>query len=116
MCGRAVAGQIDLGLRVVRRDLPREDRQDREEEEKEGADHRLPVAENRIEKVGADGRARLRLGGLEAGRPLDGRRDGRDAHRTSLARGSSTAVAASATRIAKSTATTMSRKSACISA
>ena len=116
---RTERGLEDLRRRIVRRDLTGEDGEDEKGEEDDGAGERLPVARDRAPDVAGapvpdlgDGRRRAARGRRE----LVGRPEGGGAHRTSRVRGSRSAVAASAARIAVRTATTIIMKSPCIRA
>src|SRR5207248_9764899 len=116
---RAERRLIDLRRRVVGRDLAREDREHHEDEQQEYAHHRLTVAADRAPDVPQAALLGLRD---ERRRPyrwrrkLVGRAENGCAHLTSRVLGSSTAVAASAARIAVSTATTIIRNRPCMSA
>src|SRR5437879_10021914 len=119
MPGRAERRRVDLRSRVVGRDLAREDREYHEDSEQEDAGERLLVAADCAPDIRPP--AALDLGDERRWpdgrrRELVGRADRGCAHLTSRVRGSRSAVAASAARIAVSTARTIIRNSPCMSA
>src|SRR5215469_13638037 len=103
------AAGIDLSGRAVVRDQPGEQPEEAEEEQQQRAGCRLPVPPDGAPDASARGARR----DVRRGRGHGG--GGGHGYDADLVRGSNIAVAMSASRIATSTTTVMSRNSACIS-
>src|SRR4029077_2368075 len=119
MPGRAERRWEIVRSRAVRRDLTGEDRNHDEDEHQSNTDDRLLVTGDRAPEIApatVPDRSDHRRWPRRRGRKLVARPDRGSGHLTSRVRGSRNAVATSATRIAVSTATTISRKRPCMSA